>query len=280
MKKTLIPGAMRNSLEDAMAGLIIRVISQEFDAAEIERTDFFDAGLGQRRNLIKSYLKSLDFENKDDAEKFLAVYRGVIERFNKEKSEVASDLLDQGSRHEFIRDDCGNFSIPSKLLNSESNTTQPTKKSHQNNASAIPKEIKNSHFFDMMHPTIRDLAKSRFESTHYADAVEASLKQVNVRVKEATREKWQTHGRKDLDGATLMTTAFSLTKPLIELCDLSDESGRNEQTGFMQIFSGAMTGIRNPKAHANVAITAERCLHLLMLSSLLMYRLDDAGVSD
>jgi len=37
-----------------------------------------------------------------------------------------------------------------------------------------------------------------------------------------------------------------------------------------------MTGIRNPKAHANVEIRHERAVHFLFLASLLMFKLDEA----
>ena len=44
----------------------------------------------------------------------------------------------------------------------------------------------------------------------------------------------------------------------------------------MKMFSGAMTGIRNPKAHDNVLIDDLRALHLLFVASLFCFKLDDA----
>jgi hypothetical protein len=44
---------------------------------------------------------------------------------------------------------------------------------------------------------ITKIAKSRFETGHYADSVEASFKEINVRVKEIVKEKTA----EDLDGA-------------------------------------------------------------------------------
>ena len=73
-----------------------------------------------------------------------------------------------------------------------------------------------------------------------------------------------------------MTEAFSPNKLFITLAHVSTESGRNEQTGYMMVFSGAMTGIRNPKAHSNVIIDENRAVHLLFLCSLLMHKLDEA----
>jgi hypothetical protein len=50
------------------------------------------------------------------------------------------------------------------------------------------------------------------------------------------------------------------------------------QQGYMQIFAGSMTGIRNPKAHENISIDSVRAVHFLFLASLLMAKLDEANV--
>jgi len=47
------------------------------------------------------------------------------------------------------------------------------------------------------------------------------------------------------------------------------------QKGYMQIFSGAMTGIRNPKAHSNVIVDEKRAIHHLHLASLLHHVSDE-----
>lgn len=98
---------------------------------------------------------------------------------------------------------------------------------------------------------ITKIAKSRFETGHYADSVEASFKEINVRVKEIVKEKTA----EDLDGANLMKTVFSLKNPIIKLDNLESETGKSVQLGYMELFSGSMTGIRNPKAHGTINIT-------------------------
>jgi uncharacterized protein (TIGR02391 family) len=126
-------------------------------------------------------------------------------------------------------------------------------------------------FWDDIHPTIARVAKPRFEAGHYADCVEAALKEINSIVKEHFRRKTG----KEEDGASLMLKAFSPNGPAIVLDDLSTESGRNIQQGYMQLFAGAMIGIRNPKAHANISITENRAKHFLYLASLLAHRFDE-----
>jgi uncharacterized protein (TIGR02391 family) len=125
--------------------------------------------------------------------------------------------------------------------------------------------------FEELHPKILLAAKSRFETGHYADSVEAALKEINLAVKERVHSETG----KEYDGADLMRRAFSPNNPVIVLADLSTQSGKAEQQGYMEIFAGAMTGVRNPKAHANLKIGRSRALHLLFLASLLMWKLDD-----
>jgi uncharacterized protein (TIGR02391 family) len=108
--------------------------------------------------------------------------------------------------------------------------------------------------WEMLHPNIAKISRSRFESGHYADSVEAAFKEVNSVVKKLVKPQTG----KEFDGADLMNRAFSLSSPLIKLDDLSTDTGRNIQKGYMQIFAGAMTGIRNPKAHDNIEIDEER----------------------
>lgn len=126
----------------------------------------------------------------------------------------------------------------------------------------------------LIHADIREIARPRFEAGHRADAVEASLKHINELVQRRVRH----HRGRELDGAKLMKFAFSVDNPLLSLGDLSTESGRSMQVGYMELFSGAMSGIRNPKAHANIDIDAIRAIHFIFLASLLRYKLDEAVV--
>lgn len=127
-------------------------------------------------------------------------------------------------------------------------------------------------FWSMIHENIIRVAKNKFEDGYYADAVESAFKEINRLAKEIMKNKTG----EELDGASLMYKAFSEKNPVIILDDLSSETGRNIQKGYMQIFAGVMTGIRNPKAHENITISKERAIHFIFLASLLMYKLDEA----
>lgn len=129
-------------------------------------------------------------------------------------------------------------------------------------------------FWQLIHPTIEHVSRPRFRPTSYADSVEAALKEVNTRVK----RYYHSQTGRELDGADLMHTTFSPRNSVITLDSLATESGRNIQQGYMELFAGAMTGIRNPKAHEILQINIERAIHFLFLASLLMFKLDEAHV--
>jgi len=136
----------------------------------------------------------------------------------------------------------------------------------------VDDSVADQDFWLHVHPKIAAVARGRFREGTYADAAEASLKEVNAVVKRIVVERTAS----ERDGADLMQHAFSIDRPVIKLADLSTESGRSEQRGYMQIFAGAMTGVRNPKAHENIQINREKAVHFVYLASLLMHKLDEA----
>ena len=127
-------------------------------------------------------------------------------------------------------------------------------------------------FWDDLDPDIVRVAKDVFEDGHFDKAVLSAFIEINDRVKRFVLQKT----KKELDGASLMNTAFSLSSPIVKLTDLSSQAERDVQLGFMQIFAGSMTGIRNPHAHVNLAMDASRGRHFLYLASLLMKTLKEA----
>jgi uncharacterized protein (TIGR02391 family) len=126
-------------------------------------------------------------------------------------------------------------------------------------------------FWTRLHPSVTQVAKARFDAGHYADAVEAAFKELNSKVKAYMKRATA----QEFDGADLMQRAFSPKAPVVRLADLSTEDGQNIQQGYMQIFAGSMTGIRNPKAHSNIIIDAPRAIHFLHLASLLQFVFDE-----
>ena len=101
--------------------------------------------------------------------------------------------------------------------------------------------------------------------------MEAAFKEINTRVKKIYKDRTSV----EKDGAKLMQAAFSVQNPIIKLGDISTETGTNIQQGYMEMFAGAMIGIRNPQAHNNLLITKDNAIRKLHFASMLMYKLDD-----
>ena len=120
-----------------------------------------------------------------------------------------------------------------------------------------------------LHPKIQEHCGSRFDSKHYSDAILAAYKVVLNEIKDIT-------GIHNLDGKPLVERSFSLNNPIIKLNPLVTQSDKDEQQGFMLLYSGAVIGIRNPKAHdLIVQEDKNKALLYLALVSLLMQRLDE-----
>jgi len=119
-----------------------------------------------------------------------------------------------------------------------------------------------------LHPRIVEVSRSLFRSGHYSQAIFEAFKCVGICVK----------GKSALqdDGQTLMAKAFNEHTPVIKLNELKTPSEIDEQMGFKLVFMGAMTGIRNPKAHDIVTQKDPyKTLEYLALASLLARRVDE-----
>src|SRR5260221_804702 len=117
-----------------------------------------------------------------------------------------------------------------------------------------------------LHPKIDLAASELYRDGHYANAVEASVKALNLLVR--------LRSELDIDGTPLMEKAFSPNNPILKFNDLSDQSDRDEQKGFMMMFSGAVSGLRNPRAHGFIHDDPERALEFIAFVSLLAKLLD------
>lgn len=127
-------------------------------------------------------------------------------------------------------------------------------------------------FDNHIHILISKVCKKKFFDGHYADAVESAFKEVNSRCKKIYKSKTG----EEKDGADLMNKLFSPNNPLLSFENITTESGKNVQQGYMQIFSGSMTGIRNPKAHENQVLNKDSAYKRIILASLLMDKIDEA----
>lgn len=122
-------------------------------------------------------------------------------------------------------------------------------------------------YWTYVHPAIRQVSMKAMNSGLFAEAVEAAFKEVNIQVKrKASSEK---------DGVSLMRWAFSPNNPVLKVTpDMETQSGKDTQAGYMDMFAGAISAIRNPKAHENMVISRDDAVRKLIFASMLMYKLD------
>lgn len=119
-----------------------------------------------------------------------------------------------------------------------------------------------------LHTEIARAASKLFSDGHYANAVEAAVKALNglVRLRSGLEQ----------DGVSPMEQAFSPKSPVLKFNPLADTSDKDEQKGFMQMFCGAVSGLRNPRAHGFINDDPERALEFIAFVSLLAKLLDQA----
>ena len=120
-----------------------------------------------------------------------------------------------------------------------------------------------------LHPRIAEVCADLYRDGHYAQAVFDASKALINYVKERSR-------RHDLDGAGLMTTVFSVKKPVLAFNDLSDQSDRDEQEGMMHLYIGAVLAVRNPRGHSFPGDSPRRAFEYVVMLSMLASRLEEA----
>lgn len=123
-----------------------------------------------------------------------------------------------------------------------------------------------------IHPDLPAKVRQLFDDGHWEQSVFEAFKYIENEVKRLSSIRGKS-------GFALMMEAFNENEAKIKLNALKTESELDEQKGFKFIFSGATTGIRNPRGHeVDIRDTPDEALDYLSLASLLLRRLDAAGV--
>ncbi len=121
-----------------------------------------------------------------------------------------------------------------------------------------------------LHPEIIDASAKLFVDGHYSEAIFNAFKKVEILVKNKS-------GVKNLTGHPLMQKVFSVKTPLLKFNTLISQIDKDEQQGMMELFAGAMLGIRNPKAHNQIIQKdSVKTMEYLSFASLLCKRLDES----
>lgn len=137
-----------------------------------------------------------------------------------------------------------------------------------------PPQVDAWTWWQQIHPGVRLSSEAIFEAGRFAPSVLQAFITVNARVKEHVRAS----GSNPREGTSLMRQALDIDDPLIRIPSPTVDSAREIQEGYQHIFAGAMLAVRDPKAHQPFEITPDQAIHLLFLASLLMRKLDEAGV--
>jgi uncharacterized protein (TIGR02391 family) len=129
------------------------------------------------------------------------------------------------------------------------------------------------HPFDErnIHPELPPEVRRLFDNGHYSQATFEALKFLDEDVQRIAADP-------DF-GKSLMMRVFGGAPPKLRLNPGMTVSEQNEQEGYKFIFAGTIVGIRNPRGHATgIVDDPESCLDHLSLCSMLLRRLEEAGL--
>jgi uncharacterized protein (TIGR02391 family) len=144
----------------------------------------------------------------------------------------------------------------------------------QTEASGDNGESESAHPFESrnIHPDLPQKVKRLFDDGYYAESTFEAFKFVEKEVKRLSNLRGMT-------GQALMMKAFDQENPILAVNGMTTDSDKDEQFGYRFMFAGAQSGIRNPRGHEiDVADTPDLCLDHLAIASVLLRKLDDAGL--
>jgi uncharacterized protein (TIGR02391 family) len=143
-------------------------------------------------------------------------------------------------------------------------------------ATAVPDspELEEAHPFETrnIHRDLPKKVRLLFDDGHTEQAVFEAFKFIEKEVKRIS-------GVRGKAGYALMMQVFNESDAKVRLNGLGSDSEIDEQRGYRYIFAGVLAGIRHPRGHeVDLADTPDEALDYLALASLLLRRLDAAGV--
>jgi len=133
-----------------------------------------------------------------------------------------------------------------------------------------PNMVLDLHPFDKrnIHPKIDNVCRHLFDNGHYSQSTFEAFKLLEKQVSAVSNI--------NESGQKLMMKVFNENSPAIKLTNLSNTSEIDEQKGFMFLFAGSSSAIRNPRGHevGNIE-NIEKCLDHLSLASFLLRRINE-----
>ena len=128
------------------------------------------------------------------------------------------------------------------------------------------------NFWILLHKDLVKETKELFSDRYYKQAISNGCILLESRVKNIHKSK---KGIEKTGFALMMDAMSESGKGSIQFNELSSETERDEQRGYMHISAGVMSGIRNPNHHELDKIDKNRAIHFLFIISLLLFKLDE-----
>ena len=130
-----------------------------------------------------------------------------------------------------------------------------------------------THPFDArgVHTDLPPDVRKLFDNGHFAQATFEAMKFVDEEIRRIAKSSES--------GTKLMMQALGGASPVVKLNPGMTSTEKDEQEGFKFLFAGVMLAIRNPRGHrTRLTDDPDTCLDHLSLASMLLRRLDDAGL--
>lgn len=130
-----------------------------------------------------------------------------------------------------------------------------------------------THPFDVrnLHPDLPPDTRILFDNGHCSQATFEAFKFVD--------EEMQRISNHSDFGTSLMMKVLGGNPPQVQLNPGMTDTEKREQEGFKFMFAGSMLAIRNPRGHkTRIVDDPDTCLDHLSLASMLLRRLDQAGL--
>ena len=109
-----------------------------------------------------------------------------------------------------------------------------------------------------------DAIGNRLENNNYGDAVKQAL----LYLTDVLREKT---GLINLDGDKIITQAFSVNNPKIQVNEMKDKNDKNEQQGVMYLGQGIYSAFRNPLNHSiHTKLNQKNCMRQLIIIDMML----------
>lgn len=136
----------------------------------------------------------------------------------------------------------------------------------------------NPSCWGVVHPRIRDVSLSLYSDGYFKAAAEAAIKEVEQRLHETFAEAKSTS--KEPKNAAEIVNALLSENDSYRVSTRKTPSEISFSRGAKLLFEGFLASYRNPSFHGNKSVSKRESIEQIIISSNLMYILDNGFVAD